>query len=1396
MSMCTRIKSIQFGVLSPSEIDRLSVVKVNNIEMYDGDIPKTGGLFDPRMGTLDQRMICPTDEKNALETPGYFGHLDLALPVLHYQYIKWLEKILRTVCPLCSTLRFNVNKKNINYAITNKEYLYNVKHGVRLSRAIELAGKTKHCDKCGNMQPKIVKKDKNLIHCLNFEYKLDKANVTDSAKKIVRLPPEEIYMILKGITDEDCYHIGLNPKHCRPEWLICSKLLVSPPSMRPPARQNGNLPMHDDLTYKWCDIIKANKALANYLEKCENTDDKNTMTAIDCYRRILQYHCAVLVDNTIQGLPQAQQRSGRPLKCIKTRLKAKEGRIRGNLNGKRVDHSARSVITPDPNLSINELGVPIKIAQKMTFPQKVTKFNKEKLQQLVKNGAHNYPGCNKLELLRNGKTRIYAMTIPIANENRNKFAKDLKLGDIVHRHLLDGDMVLFNRQPSLHRMSMMGHKIKVLPFDTFRLNVNVTTPYNADFDGDEMNMHVPQSISASVELKEIASVDRQIISPGTNKPVISLVQDSLLGFTLLSHTKEINRNEIMDILMWCGGEYNGKDIKEENGINIIKKFIIPKWNNKINTYKTLKNNSKIEGESLKGVMKNIIQETFNDYGKDETRKLLDNISFTANRWLIPNGFSVGLSDLFIDDDTITKMNDTLKESKKKVLKIICDVHKGTFKNEFNHSNMEEFESQIKKELGAALDNVGDTAMKSTTIENNRLIKMIKAGSKGKAFNFTQMISMAGQQSLNGQRVEYGFTDRSLPHFHKFDDGMKARGFVSKSYAEGLEPTEFFFHAMAGREGLIDTAVKTAETGYIQRRMVKAMEDLVIEEDGTVRNNKGNIVQLLYGGDGFNVTSLEKIKLHNKDVYLPINIKRMAILIMSTSTNKTPFASNKNIIDTRNKLKNRLKILGNKGWLKYINLNENLINAIDQYITPEQLPDNISIHNLTELYDQIIKNLYESRVSPGEPVGIISAQSLGEPATQMTLNTFHSAGVGKTSGVPRLREILRATKNMRSPSLTIYSKYETNYTGKWNENTEKRQANLLKLKNKILQVPLSSIISRTEIVYEPANSTITDTKFSEVYNLFSSIITDDNNTTKRAEWILNIVFNKSKMDNVEMIDVYTAIMDLLFSVYGTTENISKIDYFPLTVMYSDNNDPDQIAMRLILRMDIEEEEIEQGEKEEGTSNADEDALLILQKLEYDIIHKINIGGITGIKNVHIPEEPTESNPKYILETTGTNLCNILSLPEINFNNTVSNNIHEVLTTLGIDAARNTIVNELFDVIKGAGSYVNKHHIKLLADNMTRPGYFISVDRHGINKSEDNSIISRASFEKTPETLLEAAVFGLSDNMEGLSANVIFGQPIKLGTNKCELIAKELENPPRQAKNIFKYKKGLFNQIKFA
>ena len=484
-----QIRGIQFGILSDDEKVRMSVVPVTTAELYEGDMPKPCGLFDPRMGVLDGRMLCPTDEQGHIDCPGYFGHIQLALPVLSYQYIKWIVKILRCVCPMCSYPRYNAADEAVG------AYLRAAEGAVRLGRAVEMCKNSKCCDRCGNLLPTTVKPDRSMMHCLKLVYRLK--DQEGSAEKEVRFSPEMVAAVFRRMTDADCENIGLRPQHCRPEWLISSVISVPPPSMRPPARKNSQLPMHDDLTYKLGDIIKANKALAKYLERlAERLDEvrdtpaeaelkSSSANAIDCYRRVLQYHCAVLVNNTNQGLPESKQRSGRPMRCIKSRIKGKEGRVRGNLSGKRVDFSARSVITPDPSLSIDQLGVPRVIAQKLTFPQIVTSFNLAKMRRLVLNGAYTYPGCNKIELRprqRNGRRRVYAMTIAAADkpERRQQLADDLRPGDVVHRHLINDDPVLFNRQPSLHKMSMMCHRVRVMPYNTFRLCVQACTPYNAD----------------------------------------------------------------------------------------------------------------------------------------------------------------------------------------------------------------------------------------------------------------------------------------------------------------------------------------------------------------------------------------------------------------------------------------------------------------------------------------------------------------------------------------------------------------------------------------------------------------------------------------------------------------------------------------------------------------------------------------------------------------------------------------------------------------------------------------------------------------------------------------------------------------------------------------------------
>jgi DNA-directed RNA polymerase II subunit RPB1 len=949
-----------------------------------------------------------------------------------------------------------------------------------------------------------------------------------------------------------------------------------------------------------------------------------------------------------------------------------------------------------------------------------------------------------------------------------------------------------------------------------------------------MNMHLAQSVSAAVELQEIASVARQVISPGKNSPVITLVQDSLLGFSMLSETKNIDKNDVMDMLMWSSaftGFKNGVIPNKMDGLDVIQKYVLENLYDNKDMYPY---NLFTKNKTNKSSVKKVIQAIFNDYGKDECRRFLDNTSHVANRWLCSNGFSVGLSDLYIKPEVSKTMKKIIETQKKDVLDIICNLH-DDFQNDTNDSNEHHFEGLILTKLSNTLNQVSDVALENIS-EDNRLMKMIRSGSKGSSRNVSQMISSVGQQSIAGKRVQYGFTDRTTPHFHRYDDGARSRGFVNSSYGDGLQPSEFFFHAIAGREGLIDTAVKTSETGYIQRRMVKAMEDLIVHEDGTVRNNIGNIVQMHYGGDGFDVTKIEEYVLPDwfvhrdwenkkyKDrfelirenftcskgdkLYIPMNIPRMIHLISLEYTNSTK-ATNTDIWKFGDKLWNEIvKIGNNTKWLMDIHLNYSLEAYILLLFTPKVI-DNIlgsqrnkfkKVH-LTRIKKKIIDLLHTVRNVPGEPVGIISAQSLGEPATQLTLNTFHSAGVNKNRGVPRLKEILRATKNMKSASVTVYPK----------EIIEKKKDDISKinaLRNNLVQVKLSNILKRSEIIYEPIDLDTKDIGPLSMYDLFTDIarnITKDNNegdleppVEKGASWILNLVFDRIQMNkyNIGLTKVYSAISDMLYTVYGQD----------ISVMFSDES-VDNVMMRLILTIPVSSSsnnysiDTDEEEEEEDAINdnpSDEDALMILQKLESDLISRVSIGGVSNITGAVITDSnihPVEGKKTVSIETFGSNLLEILGLEDVDKSITCSNDLREIYDVLGVEAARNAIINEFQEIVNGAHLYVNNHHLALLADTMCRPGYFVSVTRHGINKSEDNSILSRASFEKTPSCLFEAAVFGLNDNMEGVSANVMFGQPLKMGTGFIDLEPVEKPNINEPITKSAYYSPGIWDTVQF-
>ena len=453
----SKIIGIQFSMLSPEEIRKGSVAEITSKEAYINNKPVINGLFDPRMGVLEPGLICPTDGLDYMQTPGYAGHIELACPVFYIQYLSTIQKVARCVCFKCSKLLISKNKYKQALKMQNQARW---KYVFELCKGIKRCGEDSE-DGCGCLQPKKIKKEG--MSSLFAEW----TNTSEGEDNIIiPLTPDLVLKIFKRISDEDVTFMGFSPLWSRPDWMICQVLSVPPPAVRPSVKHDAQQRSEDDLTHILVNIIKCNKTLQ---EKIQNNAPENI---VNDWAIVLQYHVASMVDNKLPGASPAAQRSGRPFKSIKDRLNGKGGRMRGNLMAKRVDFSARSVITADPNISIRELGIPMKIAKNITKPVIVNRVNRAFLTKLVQNGPDIWPGAKILER-KNGQN------ITLRYLDRNSII--LEDGDTVHRHMMDGDAILFNRQPTLHRMSMMCHIAKIMKQgDTFRMNVADTKPYNAD----------------------------------------------------------------------------------------------------------------------------------------------------------------------------------------------------------------------------------------------------------------------------------------------------------------------------------------------------------------------------------------------------------------------------------------------------------------------------------------------------------------------------------------------------------------------------------------------------------------------------------------------------------------------------------------------------------------------------------------------------------------------------------------------------------------------------------------------------------------------------------------------------------------------------------------------------
>jgi len=969
-------------------------------------------------------------------------------------------------------------------------------------------------------------------------------------------------------------------------------------------------------------------------------------------------------------------------------------------------------------------------------------------------------------------------------------------------------------------------------------------------------MHVPSTLESVAELKYLTSVPTQIVSPQASKPVMGLVQDSLLGIYLLSQCTKITLEEMMRLICSTSNYSENLPAHLPNNPRWTAQQLMSMFLPQI-AYK--KGNVEIMGgQMLSGILdsttvgkknNSLFHITWNDFGPNATKDLFNNLSFTANTWLQMQGFSCGISDCIIPTSELDKVQALIKQYKGTASDTIQNAKLGeipkgndpyTYKRDFP-KNMIVLMNKCRKEI----EELTEKNISST----NQIGVMVTCGSKGNKTNISNIMSMVGQQEIEGNWIENQLYRRTMPHFYKDDLRPESHGFIENSFMTGFNPIEYFYHAQEGRIGIITKAIKTAETGYIQRKLVKIMEDLRICYDGTVRNANNMLIQTVYGNDGFDACYMEsqnmyfinynmdrmvsKFKhLENDDERLKASLTPEAYRSFHQQGGYTQIENEfKQILDYHKYLKinvpasyvepdvkapiNFKRMILNTS--NRFNLSQEVIADLDPIYVANQVAglrekmvvdpiesinyvSTILMNSLMAIYlsskvliyeykfnrvafDSLIETVYatflKSLVNPGDNVGIQGAQSLGEPTTQMALNTFHYTGQGSKAniarGTPRLKELLGLSRKPKTPSMSIHI-YQDYFDQRASHLSKEINSDRLgKIGADIEYTILRDLLVRTEIYYDDNDFVTCVSDDQEFIDSYYDLLPEEERDTANYRWLIRMEFDR-EMIMRKHIPMYVIENCLTKELGDSGRKIMN------KVIVSDDN-----AQKLICRIKIEKSDVD-------------DPINYLRELETKLL-ATEIKGIAGVdkclpntykKEISLPngvivspydskelyEDATKNynNLRYILETNGTNLIKVLCLPNIDIYKTVSNDVWEIYELYGVEAARKCIITEIAQLLEYNETYIQERHISLLVDVMTNQGTLVSVDRHGVNKT-DSGPLHRASFEETTAQLTNASIFNEVDNMTGVSGNIMFGQFIPTGTNSFK-IALDVEKIKKQ------------------
>ena len=1395
-----RIKKVTFSTMSGSEIARAGVLHVTERTLYTPTerMPLEGGILDPRLGTTNKSQPeCQTCKGKIMDCSGHFGYLKLELPVFHVGYFKAIVHCLQCVCKECSCLLMKEEEQEemLTKLRSREKKIGGVDHAYRrvmFKKLLEKCKRTKVCFQCEAVNGPVKRAGQNL-KIIHEKYTSNKAEQekrerafeeamkhNDQLRQHISraqddLNPIRVLQIFKRIAEKDLSLLDLAQ---RPENMVITHLSVPPCCIRPSVELDGQAgSTEDDISMKLVQIIEINNVLRQGLER--GLAVTNMMENWE----FLQIQFAMYINSELPGISSQYQSPGKPLRGFVQRLKGKQGRFRGNLSGKRVDFTARTVISPDPNLRIDEVGLPQHIAMQLTYPETVNNNNIAELRQLIINGEGKWPGANFVKVKQSGHFSAQYLKYG----DRNRVAKKLKPGDIVERHVRDGDIVLFNRQPSLHKMSIMAHRAKVMPWRTLRFNECVCAPYNADFDGDEMNIHLPQTEEARAEAISLMGVTQNLCTPKNGEILIAATQDFLTASFLLT-SKEVffDRSQFGQLAAYMSDALESidlpspaivKPIEMWTGKQIFSVLIRPRMRDQIfvnlevaekaytkvnqqmcsnDGYVCIQNSEIISGQlgkaTLGGGNKTGLFYVLNsDYGADVAANAMNRLAKLAARWIGIRGFSIGIDDVKPSPELEREKQNRVDSGYAKCDERIASFEKGTLDLQPGCNAEQTLEAEVLGVLSAVREAAGNACLDALPKLNSPLV-MALCGSKGSTINISQMMACVGQQAVGGTRPPDGFFERSLPHFKRGEKTPAAKGFVANSFYSGLLPTEFFFHTMAGREGLVDTAVKTAETGYMSRRLMKALEDLSLGYDGTVRNSSGDIVQLEYGDDGMEPTlmegsegepvELERLMLRAKGLIPQRKHPYEENPTQTPPTTKNGRKNGKNGVHATTtpavKLEGKDKlilttedanvILEKRGFgekdlpeddederlragLQYSKdkISYRFKQSVRDYISsPKVLEQKLSTRRVDAFLKACVQKYKSKRIEPGTAVGAVGAQSIGEPGTQMTLKTFHFAGVASmniTLGVPRIKEIINATKNISTPIITA----------KLISDKDVKAARLVK--GRMEKTMLGEICETISVVLRPSGAYL--------------------------EFVLD----------------EKAIASLQLDV--TAESAREAILAAPKLKLKDHN--------VVLAGNRAIHVIPPDEKASSKDPTGKRAIInVLQSLR-TAVPKVIVRGLSSVTRAVINKggmSSKDDKDSFNLIVEGTNLLDVMAIDGVVGEETTTNHIMEAERSLGIEAARSCVIKEINDTMKAHGMSIDSRHSMLLADVMTYKGEVLGITRFGMAKMKE-SVLMLASFEKTTDHLFEAALRGRTDQIDGVSECIIMGVPMPIGTGMFKL-----------------------------